>query len=203
MQREILQFLIDTIGKSYQLPLQSVDNITADVIQGICDSDKLDMHPCLGPTIKELITRLISETFTNQLLDENIIQDWIKLLQGIVLTKAIAPENSVFKGKALLLMAFMLNPIAELIPKIQQQEDSDINKGIIAALEIIMQEIPKGFSIKSLSVMITHEFLIAIEKHFDLFVIKNNHLKSCMMILALDVSSSLFLNLPILIFLPV
>ena len=99
------------------------------------------------------------------------------------------PEHCVFKGKAILLLSFLLIPLANLLEKLHEDdEDSEeLAAEVVRSLEAAMELVPSGFVYATLSVEVANEFTRAMESYPQIFATPEN-LSSLKKLLLFEVS---------------
>lgn len=96
---------------------------------------------------------------------------WLNFLSSVAAHKEIA-ENRVFKGKAILLLALLLNPLAHLYKTLQgsiADEDIESAAEVLKALHVMIRLTKKGFKYTSFCEPIANEFVEGMETYHDIF----------------------------------
>lgn len=116
----------------------------------------------------------LAQAFSARLLDGSLIPYWIQFLE-MVANHTEIPESSVFKGKAVLLLAFMLNPLVALHETIQNNiENLNVSKELAEDISMsykkILQLVPLGFDYSEVCEQIAMEFTGAIESYSEILI---------------------------------
>lgn len=193
----VLQFLINILDRSFVLNAEELKTLKDDEqcqeflleiyekvrlrkcseIVDTTHSKLQDEYEVEGVTYevgKDFLREFIYEAFVCRLLDDAHILSWINFLKGIA-EHAEIPDDSSFKGRAFQIMAFFLNPLANLAQIIDSgDEELNVSEELTAAITFALNEItkclPKGLEFEPLSVSIATEFVEAMENYWSILI---------------------------------
>lgn len=145
-------------------------------------------------TANGFLNKFLVDAWNERLVDAVSIKSWIKFLMAIASHEKI-PYASTFKGKSILLLAFCLNPLAEIYQSASVDETIELDDRavLLESLCDAMKVTREGFDYKTLSPIIASNVVKALEKFHQIFITHSTNILSShmMKLLLLEVSCKL------------
>ncbi|KAG5675446.1 hypothetical protein PVAND_005350 [Polypedilum vanderplanki] len=174
----ILQFIIEILGKDYDFNEEIYDELMHEDVDFSTISNNVYKSQCIEDLPKELpiqefFKMFLKETNKVNILRSTSINNWIELLMTIIEDKKI-PKSEVMKGQAILVLAYFIEPLVNIISEVIDEPRSENESSIFEKFEKnvlrIVNSICRGFEYQKYGLICAKEFTEVLLKHQELLV---------------------------------